>query len=93
MSALQNIPHAIIKFYEGDLKLEEGIFQPSATFNAGFPNIEKKYPNYFAFKAFYTFESVPEAGKSFSLKVNAPGHQSAETIDRILESAANAPSF
>ncbi|SMD42210.1 protein of unknown function [Aquiflexum balticum DSM 16537] len=93
MLALQNIPDARVDLWEGDRKLEEGTFQPSETFTVGFPDIEKKYPNYYAFRAFYAFESVPEAGKSYSLKVNAPGYPAVETTDRIPENAAEVPTF
>lgn len=93
MLALQNIPDARVELWEGGQKLEEGTFQPSATFTVGFPDIEKKYPNYYAFRAFYAFESVPEAGKSYSLKVNAPGYPSVETTDRVPQNAAEAPTF
>lgn len=93
MLALQNIPDAKVELWEGGLKLEEGTFQPSATFNAGFPEIEREYPNYFAYRAFYSFETVPEAGKSYSLKVRAPGYPNVETTDRIPLNAAEAPSF
>lgn len=93
MLALQNIPDARVELWEGGQKLEEGTFQPSATFTVGFPDIEKKYPNYYAFRAFFAFESVPEAGKSYSLKVNAPGYPAVETTDRVPENAAEAPTF
>lgn len=45
------------------------------------------------FRAFFAFESVPEAGKSYSLKVNAPGYPAVETTDRVPENAAEAPTF
>lgn len=91
--ALQNIPDAKVELWEGNRKLEEGTFQPSATINVGSPDIEKKYPNYFAYRAFYSFESVPEAGKSYSLKVYAPGYPAVEATDRIPNNAAEAPTF
>lgn len=91
--ALQNIPDAKVELWEGNRKLEVGRFQPSATINVGSPDIEKKYPNYFAYRAFYSFESVPEAGKSYSLKVSASGYPAVETTDRVPENAAEAPTF
>ncbi|MCH6200491.1 DUF4249 domain-containing protein [Aquiflexum sp. LQ15W] len=45
------------------------------------------------FRAFFAFESVPEAGKSYSLKVNAAGYPAVETTDRVPENAAEAPTF
>jgi hypothetical protein len=93
MFALQNIPDARVELWEGAQKLEEGVFQPSATVTVGLPEIEKKFPNHFAYRAFFAFESVPEAGKSYSLKVNAPGYPAVETTDRIPENAAEAPTF
>ncbi len=93
MFALQNIPDAKVELWEGAQKLEEGVFQPSATVTVGLPEIEKKFPNHFAYRAFFAFESVPEAGKSYSLKVNAPGYPSVETTDRVPQNAAEAPTF
>ncbi|MCL6258995.1 DUF4249 domain-containing protein [Aquiflexum sp. TKW24L] len=93
MLALQNIPDARVELWEGGQKLEEGTFQPSATVTVGLPEIEKKFPNHFAYRAFFAFESVPEAGKSYSLKVNAPGYPAVETTDRVPENAAEAPTF
>ena len=93
MFALQNIPDAKVELWEGGQKLEEGKFQPSATFTVGLPEIEKKFPNHFAYRAFFAFESVPEAGKSYSLKVNAPGYPSVETTDRVPQNGAEAPTF
>lgn len=93
MFALQNIPDARVELWEGAQKLEEGTFEPSATVTVGLPEIEKKFPNHFAYRAFFAFQSVPEAGKSYSLKVSAPGYPAVETTDRIPENAAEAPSF
>lgn len=91
--ALQNIPDAKVELWEGNRKLEEGTFQPSATFTVGLPEIEKKFPNHFAYRAFYAFQSVREAGKSYSLKVSAPGYPAVETSDRVPENAAEVPTF
>jgi hypothetical protein len=93
MFALQNIPDAKVELWEGAQKLEEGVFQPSETFTVGLPENEKKFPNHFAYRAFFAFESVPEAGKSYSLKVNAPGYPAVETTDRVPQNAAEAPTF
>lgn len=93
MFALQNIPDARVELWEGGRKLEEGAFQPSATFSVGLPDIEKKFRNHFAYRAFYAFKAMPESGKTYSLKVNAPGYPAVETTDRIPMNAAEAPTF
>lgn len=93
MLALQNIPDARVELWEGNRKLEEGTFQPSKTFTVGFPDIEKKFPNYYAYRAFYAFKAMPESGKTYSLKVNAPGYPAVETTDRVPQNAAEAPTL
>jgi hypothetical protein len=93
MFALQHIPDARVELWEGGRKLEEGAFKPSSTFSVGLPDIEKKFPNHFSYRAFYAFKAMPESGKTYSLKVTAPGYPAVETTDRIPMNAAEAPTF
>lgn len=88
--ALRNIPDARVELWENGQKVEEGLFVPSGSFGTGGSDIEKMYPEYFKYRAFYSFNSVPKTGKSYTVRVNAPGYPSLEAVDLVPENAVNA---
>ncbi len=74
---LRNISNAAVEIYE------DGVFKGNAQY---MPPLTSSFGS--EFRAFYTWEYLPEPGKEYELRVTAPGYAPATAKDRIPPVAA-----